>query len=1078
MKKSHIIAVLLVAIMVTAALLVACSPEVPAPTAGQDTIVSGVTKTPDKVDAKTAVFAALGKLDAAESYISEGSGKTVAEKGYITYTQKSQGTTIKHGDEFYTKSVSNSTFVNVMHEAFMKGENVATRKDGGEIVNATAENYKSVYGVTPAKLLSGHVYNQDTILHAEFVEQKDGEYVFNLILDKTSANSLLSYQMKMFGGLNGYPSFTENTTATLVIDEKYTPIKLSYVSKYAISIAVLGELDCVEDNETVFSGFGKDNAIPDTDKFNAAMNSTPTILEPSKDEEISREAQAVVDALLGTDIKNGVSLSGIASIGEYQLPLKINAKADVDGILGGKNIFESLEAKFALNIGKEISVTYLAGNFYVNAAGNKYVFSSDLTERDADLTSFTGNEFIVTQNTDRPNTYTVKLSTQYNDDVYTALKSVGLITCSKREFDLRADIYVPNGNLGTIEILIDAGDKHASIALAVADEYYPTLENVSDYKTELPFGFTANLTTSFGDTADVEFVASYATTELNPLKALHAEAKITLGEVKSLLGMAPMMGMELPDWLSAIADNDFAKVILSEQKLYLAVFKANGDKNDVTYFAEIADIAEIVNTPQTQSISPQIISLILSQLPNYVQSDFDGGELEVTLTDATLAIINDVIASHVIEDALMDAIGNFGGLVTSMLGLDKPVENVYLTLSLLTKSLSIEVKSYDVSSGDVYVPDKEYDVVSVLKLTLTPITPDENYKFENVRSIAANKAAAVKVEQAIDQLLAGYELTDAYKQQINKISASYERLTDEQKLLVSNALVNTGNVFMAKWEFVGDVLMERVNTEIAAVDSFATAASADELDLTKLNKAYDAFNEAQLKLLSSKYSEQLNKYLSARNDSETEQRTALIAAINELDTAKDLSAMSEEDLLAYIQKLDGIYSQYAALLANLIPAEAQSKLFAECNRAVSAYCAKVTITAEELLEKLTDETAYSAMTVAQALELYEQTAEFSEDHDLSDLKMNEILTTVPESYATVIYKVSYYAQYSGKAFKKFAAGVAQREIAAIIGGQYTEEQLTGGVLNNLDNLLTMVDKNAVTNYNEYGDYLKGRSEKA
>ncbi len=178
MRKTHLAAILLVFVMMTAALLVACSPEVPAPTAGQDTVVYGMKKTPDKVDAKTAVFATLGTLDQAQSYVTEGKGKTVAQKGYITYTQNSEGYFVKHVDEYYNRSVSTSPFVNVKHEAFLKGANIATRKDGGEIVNNTTESYKSVYGVTPDKLLSGHVFNQDTIIHAELVDQTDGKYTF------------------------------------------------------------------------------------------------------------------------------------------------------------------------------------------------------------------------------------------------------------------------------------------------------------------------------------------------------------------------------------------------------------------------------------------------------------------------------------------------------------------------------------------------------------------------------------------------------------------------------------------------------------------------------------------------------------------------------------------------------------------------------------------------------------------------------------------------------------------------------------------------------------------------------------
>ena len=1078
MRKTHLAAILLVFVMMTAALLVACSPEVPAPTAGQDTVVYGIKKTPDKVDAKTAVFATLGTLDQAQSYVTEGKGKTVAQKGYITYTQNSEGYFVKHVDEYYNRSVSTSAFVNVKHEAFLKGANIATRKDGGEIVNNTTESYKSVYGVTPDKLLSGHVFNQDTIIHAELVDQTDGKYTFEIILDKASGNSLLCYQMKEFGGLNGYPTFTENTKVTLVIDQNYTPISLAYVSKYSISIPVLGELDCSEDFLTTFGEFGKDNAIPDTDKFNAAMSVTPTVIKPNDGNQgISQEAQTVVDALLATDVTNGVSLSGILSAGEYQLPLKINAKADVDAILNGENLFERIEAKFALNIGKEISATYYEGKFYVNVAGSKYVFSSDLTDNETDFGSFDDNMFIVSKNESRQNTYTVKLATKYNDNVYSALKSWGIVSCSKREFDLHADLYIPNGNLGTIEVFINAGDKHVSLCCAITNEYYQSPTNLEGYQTKLRFGVNAGITASLGDIADAEIVAELNTTELNLTKALHVEAKITLGDVKSLLGMASMTGSELPAWLSAIADGDFAKVILDNQKLYLIVYKAseNGTNNNVVYAEQLADLAATTNAVSTYGANP-IISIILSRLPTYIQSGMDGGEFVVSLTDALLSIVNEAIANHVIEDALFGVMGNYGGMVVAMLGLDKPIENVYLTLSPGNKSLSLEIKSYNVSSGDAYVPSKEYDVVSTAKITLTLSESVDGFVFQDVAEIMANRQVAAVIEAQIAELIDSYNLTAAFSAKINALAQSFNKLTEEQKFLVGNAMVEVGNVLVSKKDSIFNVLTDRFNKETSAVNDFAESMDAGT-DIAELNKTFDAFSQQQIDLLQKQHASQYNNYIIARTMSEETAKTELETAIGKLDQSTDLTEMTDEQLKEYLKQLDKLYTQYQKLLKGTLNRNAEVTLITECDRVAQVYCTKTVKEAETLLGQLTDQSYYDTLTVKQALELHGKAQSFNDDHAVKNYSFAGILTVVPQNYETTIYKVTYYAQYSGKAFRKFAATVAEKEIAAITGGTYTEDKINAAI-DDLNALLAAVDKDAVTNYDEYQAFVAQRNENA
>ena len=245
-----------------------CGTEVPPPTPGEDTVIIKIKETPDKAAPENAVFAAIGKLQEAKSYKSETVGTTVANKGSVfNYTQNVTGRTIKNENGFFAASGSSSIFVDVLHEAYYKDGNLAYRNDGKEIIKKDKEAYAEIYGVTPDKLLSNHVYNQETIVKAEYAGEENGLYTFTIELEKEKGNALLYKQMKEFGGLKNYPVFTENTVITLVIRENYEPVSLSYTSRYNISIAVLGELTCVESESIVYSDINGEIAVPEEEAF-------------------------------------------------------------------------------------------------------------------------------------------------------------------------------------------------------------------------------------------------------------------------------------------------------------------------------------------------------------------------------------------------------------------------------------------------------------------------------------------------------------------------------------------------------------------------------------------------------------------------------------------------------------------------------------------------------------------------------------------------------------------------------------------------------------------------------------------
>ena len=96
MKKNKIAAALLVIAIVCCVLsAIACNGEnvtVPETVAGKDTEISSLKNAPDSYDAETVIYAVVGKIKSYSTFTTKSTGTSVAKKGFITYTQKTECT--------------------------------------------------------------------------------------------------------------------------------------------------------------------------------------------------------------------------------------------------------------------------------------------------------------------------------------------------------------------------------------------------------------------------------------------------------------------------------------------------------------------------------------------------------------------------------------------------------------------------------------------------------------------------------------------------------------------------------------------------------------------------------------------------------------------------------------------------------------------------------------------------------------------------------------------------------------------------------------------------------------------------
>lgn len=280
-KAVAIVSLIMVAVMAVISLaFVGCKKEInsaPVEKAGESTVIESVNGSPAELSATDVAFAYLGKQKSFTSYKTVTTGSTKAEKGIIKYEQKINNAAYKNGDEYFENSTSNSVFVKMQHQAFVKGDKVVYRNSAdGELYVSEKANYKDVYGVSPDDVaLGGYIMNAQTIRFAEKTQENDGLLTYRFVLDGATAGVNAVKQMKEFGGLDGYPVF-HSVVLYLTVKSDWTPVKLLVESNYDISIKVLGNLTCTQSLTTEFSDVQGKVEIPSTEEFNAKLGTTPT----------------------------------------------------------------------------------------------------------------------------------------------------------------------------------------------------------------------------------------------------------------------------------------------------------------------------------------------------------------------------------------------------------------------------------------------------------------------------------------------------------------------------------------------------------------------------------------------------------------------------------------------------------------------------------------------------------------------------------------------------------------------------------------------------------------------------------
>lgn len=181
----------------------------------------------------------MEKLYRLKHYTKETIGETVATM-IIKYTQKIHNVYTQTEDEKHLITKSNSSLVNVYHEAYFDDMVKVRNDDDDEFVMISYDEYNATYGFMP---FSFSIEGFDLVPEAIISSEKVGDYQYKVVIDASCCSKNVNIQMKKFGKLTDDVEF-KSVEMIITMKEDFTPITIDYKSEYVASVGI--KSNCVQ----------------------------------------------------------------------------------------------------------------------------------------------------------------------------------------------------------------------------------------------------------------------------------------------------------------------------------------------------------------------------------------------------------------------------------------------------------------------------------------------------------------------------------------------------------------------------------------------------------------------------------------------------------------------------------------------------------------------------------------------------------------------------------------------------------------------------------------------------------------
>ena len=206
----------------------------------------------------------INKINTYKSYKAITSGKTVTKALFIDVTQTIDVTSIK-SEYSYLHNKSSSSMYSSEHIAYYHdGYALYKNKNDSKYTKVDMDAYLDKYGTYPFEnRIEGYKVSGDALTSITKLDNDDnGNHRFKLVLDKDKSTTNVKIQMRAFGELDDYPSFS-SIEMIITVKDDYTPINIELDSKYKANKII--STDCHQTYTVTYSNYDEDIDIPNLD---------------------------------------------------------------------------------------------------------------------------------------------------------------------------------------------------------------------------------------------------------------------------------------------------------------------------------------------------------------------------------------------------------------------------------------------------------------------------------------------------------------------------------------------------------------------------------------------------------------------------------------------------------------------------------------------------------------------------------------------------------------------------------------------------------------------------------------------
>ncbi len=305
--------------------------EKPITNQDESTIIKNAKSTDEylkKQDYKSIAYAYIYYLkEGLRSYESETNGTVKAKVMFFNYDIKYTSITYKLGNTFYSKDDSTSALMNVQNEFYMADKEKIVVSNNLKDYNVyTLSDYHKISYTPNQYTVMGYVFNDQSIVKTQVVEDKGDVVTIEYTLDNELATNLVKVDFKNNGGLSSYPKF-KNVRLTLSMKRDFTPVSYSINAVYDAEKPFIGASEVTQESKCLFSNVNQSVTIPNEAFLAGKLGLTPSQVV------INDEERAVKDEMLGAlknlDFAKGVNVGGDLTLTLLGTPIVLHLDADV-----------------------------------------------------------------------------------------------------------------------------------------------------------------------------------------------------------------------------------------------------------------------------------------------------------------------------------------------------------------------------------------------------------------------------------------------------------------------------------------------------------------------------------------------------------------------------------------------------------------------------------------------------------------------------------------------------------------------------------------------------------------------------